>query len=283
MLSLLTNVQSLKSQRQYNEANKALIQASERIASGKRINSAKDDASGLQLSNRMTSQINGLEQGNRNASDAIAFCQTTEGALDEVTTMLQRMRTLALQSSNGTNSDSERTALQEEVDELVSEITRIGTDTTYGANFAVLGDDNNNQTIKFQVGANAGQTIDLKLKSISEMCQAKGKEDAKITLDSLSLESVDDANSMITALDAMIKNVDSYRSTLGAKQNRLESTISNQSNVIENVSDARSRIRDTDFVTETAKLTASQIQQQTATSILAQANQNPSLILSLLQ
>lgn len=283
MLSLLTNVQSLKSQRQYNEANKALIQASERIASGKRINSAKDDASGLQLSNRMTSQINGLEQGNRNASDAIAFCQTTEGALDEVTTMLQRMRTLALQSSNGTNSDSERTALQEEVDELVSEIARIGTDTTYGANFAVLGDDNNNQTIKFQVGANAGQTIDLKLKSISEMCQAKGKEDAKITLDSLSLESVDDANSMITALDAMIKNVDSYRSTLGAKQNRLESTISNQSNVIENVSDARSRIRDTDFVTETAKLTASQIQQQTATSILAQANQNPSLILSLLQ
>lgn len=283
MLSLLTNVQSLKSQRQYNEANKVLIQASERIASGKRINSAKDDASGLQLSNRMTSQINGLEQGNRNASDAIAFCQTTEGALDEVTTMLQRMRTLALQSSNGTNSDSERTALQEEVDELVSEIARIGTDTTYGANFAVLGDDNNNQTIKFQVGANAGQTIDLKLKSISEMCQAKGKEDAKITLDSLSLESVDDANSMITALDAMIKNVDSYRSTLGAKQNRLESTISNQSNVIENVSDARSRIRDTDFVTETAKLTASQIQQQTATSILAQANQNPSLILSLLQ
>lgn len=283
MLSLLTNVQSLKSQRQYNEANKALTQASERIASGKRINSAKDDASGLQLSNRMTSQINGLEQGNRNASDAIAFCQTTEGALDEVTTMLQRMRTLALQSSNGTNSDSERTALQEEVDELVSEIARIGTDTTYGANFAVLGDDNNNQTIKFQVGANAGQTIDLKLKSISEMCQAKGKEDAKITLDSLSLESVDDANSMITALDAMIKNVDSYRSTLGAKQNRLESTISNQSNVIENVSDARSRIRDTDFVTETAKLTASQIQQQTATSILAQANQNPSLILSLLQ
>lgn len=283
MLSLLTNVQSLKSQRQYNEANKALTQASERIASGKRINSAKDDASGLQLSNRMTSQINGLEQGNRNASDAIAFCQTTEGALDEVTTMLQRMRTLALQSSNGTNSDSERTALQEEVDELVSEIARIGTDTTYGANFAVLGDDNNNQTIKFQVGANAGQTIDLKLKSISEMCQAKGKEDAKITLDSLSLESVDDANSMITALDTMIKNVDSYRSTLGAKQNRLESTISNQSNVIENVSDARSRIRDTDFVTETAKLTASQIQQQTATSILAQANQNPSLILSLLQ
>lgn len=283
MLSLLTNVQSLKSQRQYNEANKVLTQASERIASGKRINSAKDDASGLQLSNRMTSQINGLEQGNRNASDAIAFCQTTEGALDEVTTMLQRMRTLALQSSNGTNSDSERTALQEEVDELVSEIARIGTDTTYGANFAVLGDDNNNQTIKFQVGANAGQTIDLKLKSISEMCQAKGKEDAKITLDSLSLESVDDANSMITALDAMIKNVDSYRSTLGAKQNRLESTISNQSNVIENVSDARSRIRDTDFVTETAKLTASQIQQQTATSILAQANQNPSLILSLLQ
>lgn len=282
MLSLLTNVQSLKSQRQYNNANNAVTVASERIASGKRINSAKDDASGLQISDRMTSQINGLEQGNRNASDAIAFCQTTEGALDEVTTMLQRMRTLALQSANGTNSESERTALQEEVSELVSEITRIGTDTTYGSNFAMLSDDQDGETIKFQVGANAGQTIDLDLKSISTMCKGKsGGTD--IELADLDLSTVAGANKMIEALDGMIKNVDSYRSTLGAKQNRLESTISNQSNVIENVSDARSRIRDTDYATETAKLTSAQIQQQAAAAILSQSNQNASLILSLMQ
>ena len=277
MISLLTNKQSLSAQRQFNINNLALQQSQQRLASGRRINSSKDDAAGLQISDRMTSQINGLNQGNRNASDAIAFCQTTEGALDEVTEMLQKMRTLALQSATGTNGDSERTALQEENSELIEEITRIGSDTTFGSDFAMLSTAKNGQTVKFQVGSNAGQTIDLQLKSVLEMCKS-----GETNLADLDLTTVDGANSMVTAVDEMIKNVDSYRSTLGAKQNRLESTIRNQSNVIENVSDARSRIRDTDFATETANLTAAQVQQQAVTAMLSQANQSSSIVLSLL-
>lgn len=277
MISLLTNKQSLSVQRQFNINNLALQQSQQRLASGRRINSAKDDAAGLQISDRMTSQINGLNQGNRNASDAIAFCQTTEGALDEVTEMLQKMRTLALQSATGTNGDSERTALQEENSELIEEITRIGSDTTFGSDFAMLSTAKNGQTVKFQVGSNAGQTIDLQLKSVLEMCKS-----GETNLADLDLSTAAGANSMVTAVDEMIKNVDSYRSTLGAKQNRLESTIRNQSNVIENVSDARSRIRDTDFATETANLTAAQVQQQAVTAMLSQANQSSSIVLSLL-
>ena len=277
MISLLTNKQSLSAQRQFNINNLALQQSQQRLASGRAINSAKDNAAGLQISDRMTSQINGLNQGNRNASDAIAFCQTTEGALDEVTEMLQKMRTLALQSATGTNGDSERVALQEENSELIEEITRIGSDTTFGSDFAMLSTAKNGQTVKFQVGSNAGQTIDLQLKSVLEMCKS-----GETNLADLDLTTVDGANSMVTAVDEMIKNVDSYRSTLGAKQNRLESTIRNQSNVIENVSDARSRIRDTDFATETANLTAAQVQQQAVTAMLSQANQSSSIVLSLL-
>lgn len=277
MISLLTNKQSLSAQRQFNINNLALQQSQQRLASGRRINSSKDDAAGLQISDRMTSQINGLNQGNRNASDAIAFCQTTEGALDEVTEMLQKMRTLALQSATGTNGDSERVALQEENSELIEEITRIGSDTTFGSDFAMLSTAKNGQTVKFQVGSNAGQTIDLQLKSVLEMCKS-----GETNLADLDLSTAAGANSMVTVVDEMIKNVDSYRSTLGAKQNRLESTIRNQSNVIENVSDARSRIRDTDFATETANLTAAQVQQQAVTAMLSQANQSSSIVLSLL-
>lgn len=277
MISLLTNKGSLYNQRQFNLSNLALEQAQQRLASGKRICSAKDDAAGLQISDRMTSQINGLKQGNKNAQDGISFCQATEGALDEVTEMLQKMRTLALQSSTGTNTASERTALQEETSELIDEITRIGSDTTFGSDFAMLSDANNGETIKFQVGSNAGQTIDLELKSVLAMCKSG---DTK--LEDLNLSTVSGANSMVTAIDDMIKNVDSYRSTLGAKQNRLQSTINNQSNVMENISDARARIRDADYAEESANLTAAQVQQQAVTAMLSQANQSKSIVLSLL-
>lgn len=277
MISLLTNKQSISGQRYFNINNLALQKSQQRLASSLRINSARDDAAGLQISDRMTSQINGLNQGNRNASDAIAFCQTTEGALDEVTEMLQKMRTLALQSATGTNGTSERAALQEETSELIGEITRIGSDTTFGSDFAMLSSAKNGQTIKFQVGSNAGQTIDLELKSVLEMCKS-----GETNLADLDLSTEAGANSMITAVDAMIKNVDSYRSTLGAKQNRLESTIRNQTNVAENISDARSRIRDTDYATESANLTAAQVQQQAVTAMLSQANQSSSIVLSLL-
>jgi flagellin len=264
-----TNVSSINSQRNLNKSTNALNTAYNRLASGFRINSAKDDAAGLQISNRMTSQINGLTQGNRNANDAISMTQATEGALDEVTEMLQRMRTLALESANGTNSSEQRTAIQAEIDQLSSEITRIGTDTTFG-DINLFDSD---KTVKFQVGANANQTIDLNLKGMSTIASFST---------ALDLTSASASQDAITTLDGMIKNVDSYRGTLGAVQNRLESTISNQENVIANISDARSRIRDVDYASETANYTQQQILQQMSTSILAQANQKNSIALSLL-
>lgn len=263
-----SNISSLNSQRQLNKSTKALDTAYQRLSSGYRINSAKDDAAGLQISDRMTSQINGLKQGNRNANDGISMCQTTEGALDEVTNMLQRMRTLAQQSSNGTNSTSERTAIQEEITQLSDEIKRIGTDTTFGK----LNLFNEDKDVTFQVGANANQGITLSLKSMSSLCSTS-------TID---VTNVNGAQTAMTSIDNMIASVDSYRATLGAVQNRLDSTISNQENVIENVSDARSRIRDVDYAEETANYTQQQILQQMSTSILTQANQKSSIALSLL-
>ena len=152
MISLLTNKGSLYSQRQFlNLSNLALQKSQQRLASGLAINSAADNAAGLQISDRMTSQINGLKQGNKNAQDSISFCQATEGALDEVTEMLQKMRTLALQSSTGTNTASERTALQEETSELIGEITRIGSDTTFGSDFAMLSEGKTEKLLSFKL------------------------------------------------------------------------------------------------------------------------------------
>ena len=265
-----------------------------------RINSAKDDAAGLQISNRMTSQINGLTQGNRNANDGISLCQTAEGALDEVTNMLQRMRTLAIQSANGTNSSDERKAIQEEAKQLQQEIGRIGKDTSFGGTLKVFGnsanaDDANilgGKFIDFQVGSNANEKISVNFKNMDALLTLSvgGTITAtvSVTADSLSsgssisLSTASTAQVAIKSLDAMIKQVDSYRAELGAAQNRLESTISNQENVIENVSDARSRIKDVDYASETAKMAQQQILQQASTSMLSQANQKNSIALNLL-
>lgn len=263
-----TNTSSINSQRQLNKSTKALDKAYQRLASGLRINTAKDDAAGLQISDRMTSQINGLAQGNRNANDGISMCQTTEGALDEVTNMLQRMRTLSVQSANGTNSTTERTAIQEEITQLSDEIKRIGSDTKFGK----LDIFNEDKTVTFQVGANANQGISLNLKAMSSLC----------TTSTIDVTTADNSQTAISSIDNMLASVDSYRATLGAVQNRLDSTISNQENVIENVSDARSRIRDVDYAEETANYTQQQILQQMSTSILTQANQKTSIALSLL-
>ena len=221
----------------------------------------------------MTAQINGLTQGNRNANDGISFAQTAEGALDEVTNMLQRMRTLAVQSVNGTNSSDERTALQDEVTQLSAEIKRIGDQTSFGKNLKVFDTANSgSNTMTLQVGAYSGNVIKLQTKSMSVVLGSA------ITALSVSAN----ASNAIDTLDTMLKNVDSYRATLGAVQNRLESSISNQENVIENVSDARSRIRDVDYASETAKMTQQSILQQASTSILSQANMKSQIALSLL-
>ncbi|MCS3832200.1 flagellin [Aeromonas veronii] len=295
-----TNTSSLNAQRNLMNTSKSLDTSYTRLASGLRINSAKDDAAGLQISNRLTSQINGLDQGNRNANDGISLAQTAEGAMDEVTGMLQRMRTLAQQSANGSNSAKDRAALQKEVDQLGSEINRISKDTTFAGTKLLDGSFGGS----FQVGADANQTIGFSLSqaegfSISGIAAAAattiavGTGTAAATVGistifgggsagAIDITSQSEAQKVLAAADAMLGVVDSKRAELGAVQNRLDSTIRNQANISENVSAARSRIRDADFATETANMTKQNILQQAASSVLAQANQRPQSALSLL-
>ena len=288
-LYVQTNTSSINSQRMLSRSTRQIDTSYQRLASGMRINSAKDDAAGLQISNRMTSQINGLTQGNRNANDGISMCQVTEGALDEVTNMLQRIRTLAIQSANGTNSSAERIAINEEVQQLATEIKRIGTDTSFGGTLKVLG-PNAGSTV-FQVGSNAYETISLTMKSMSKLVTltANVAVNATVslvsgfTLSKVTVTSADDSQKTIAFMSEVIRQVDSYRAELGAVQNRMESTISNQENVIENVNDARSRIRDVDYAVETANMTQQSIIQQASTTILAQANQKTQIAMNLLQ
>ena len=295
-----TNVSSLNAQRNMTNSTKSLDTSYTRLASGLRINSAKDDAAGLQISNRLTSQINGLDQGNRNANDGISLAQTAEGAMDEVTGMLQRMRTLAQQSANGSNSAKDRVALQKEVDQLGAEINRISTSTTFAGTKLLDGSFGGT----FQVGADANQTISFSLSqtdgfSISGIAAAAATTIAVVTATgtadvgistifgggsagAIDITSQAGAQKVLAAADAMLGVVDSKRAELGAVQNRLDSTIRNQANISENVSAARSRIRDADFATETANMTKQNILQQAASSVLAQANQRPQSALSLL-
>ena len=288
-LYVQTNTSSINSQRMLSRSTRQIDTSYQRLASGMRINSAKDDAAGLQISNRMTSQINGLTQGNRNANDGISMCQVTEGALDEVTNMLQRIRTLAIQSANGTNSSAERKAINEEVQQLATEIKRIGTDTSFGGTLKVLGPSASGTV--FQVGSNAYETISLTMKSMSKLATittavtVNANVTPNITLSvgtTLSNVTVT-SQKTIAFMSEIIRQVDSYRAELGAVQNRMESTISNQENVIENVNDARSRIRDVDYAVETAAMTQQSIIQQASTTILAQANQKTQIAMNLLQ
>ncbi len=296
-----TNTSSLNAQRNLMNTSKSLDTSYTRLASGLRINSAKDDAAGLQISNRLTSQINGLDQGNRNANDGISLAQTAEGAMDEVTGMLQRMRTLAQQSANGSNSAKDRAALQKEVDQLGSEINRISKDTTFAGTKLLDGSFGGS----FQVGADANQTIGFSLSqtdgfSISGIAAAAattitvgtGTATASVGISTIfaggsagaiDITSQSEAQKVLAAADAMLGVVDGKRAELGAVQNRLDSTIRNQANISENVSAARSRIRDADFATETANMTKQNILQQAASSVLSQANQRPQAALQLLQ
>lgn len=266
-----TNASSLNAQRQLLNSGNALDTAFKRLSSGFRINSAADDAAGLQISNRLTSQINGLDQGGRNANDGISLAQVAEGAMDEITNSLQRMRTLAVQAQNGTLTDDDRTALDEEVTALKAEIDRISGDTEFGGKKLLDGSLTDNS---FLVGSKAGQTIDV---NIGASFGTGG-----LSIDTLSVGTFDDASDALDLIDDAIQTVDSQRAELGAVQNRFQATIRNLANISENVSSARARIRDTDFAKETAELTRSQILQQTSTTVLAQANQRPQAALSLL-
>ena len=271
-LSINSNVASLNAQRNLGKSQSMLNRSMQRLSSGLRINSAKDDAAGLAISDRMTSQIRGLNQAVRNSNDGISLAQTAEGALQETTNSLQRMRELAVQSSNGTNSTADRTSLNQEFLQLVAEIERIATTTQFnGSN--VLDGTMDKSTAVFQVGANKGQIIGF---SIAATDTAALKVDAEDILDFAN------AQDAIAAVDSGIAIVDTRRGELGAVQNRFESTISNLSNISENLSAARSRILDADIAQETSEMTKMNILQQAGVSILSQANQSPNLALSLL-
>lgn len=268
-----TNTSSLNAQRQLFNSGNALDTAFKRLSSGFRINSAADDAAGLQISNRLTSQINGLDQAARNANDGISLAQVAEGAMDEITNSLQRIRTLAIQSQNGINSSADRAALQKEVAQLKLEISRIAGNTQFGTQNLLAG----GFSATFLVGANAGQNIDIRLS------RAAGYGTSSLGLAALSVSSVGGASAALALIDSAIGVIDGTRADLGAIQNRFQATIRNLTNISENVAGARSRIRDTDFAKETAELTRTQILQQTSTTVLAQANQRPQAALSLLQ
>ena len=315
-----TNVSSINAQRKLANSTLALNTSYQRLSSGLRINSSKDDAAGLQISDRLTAQINGLNQGNRNSNDGNALAQTIEGALDETTAMLQRIRVLAVQAANGTNTQKDRQALQEEVTALSNEINRIARKTTFAGAQVLDGGSNNTlmREIKtaqgaatgkweyfFQVGANAKDEITLECGgfTMSAICSAAGIHNMKamsdgqdITKNKLTkaglmkvgndlvwlVNSPAIAQKTLNFIDSFIELVDSKRAALGAIQNRMESTIRNQASISENESDARSRIRDTDFASETAALTSNQIIQQASQTILTQANQRPTIALQLL-
>ena len=286
-----TNVSSLNSRRNLKKSTKALETSYQRLSSGLRISSAKDDAAGLQISDRLTSQINGLNQGNRNANDGIALAQTAEGALDEVTNMLQRIRTLALQAANGTNTTIDRKAIQEEVKSLCDEINRISSKTTFAGQEILAGKDkglvDSNGQISFQVGANANDTISVSLCkafNISSMFTAVAGDAGAMDANKRTfvVDTAEKAQATLENIDKFIAHVDKARGQLGAVQNRLESTISNQENIIENETDARSRIRDTDYAEESSNLIQKQILQQVSTSMLTQANMKSQVVLNLL-
>jgi len=284
-LTVNTNVASLNAQRNLMGSTNSLTTAMERLSSGSRINSAKDDAAGLQISNRLTSQINGLNVATRNANDGISMAQTAEGALQESTNILQRMRELALQAGNGSNSAADRDSLQKEVVELQAELTRISDTTAFGKTTLLTGDLGaaTDGVVSFQVGAESGETITIDFSN-----NGTGAGDDTFSATGLGVAAVDiggagaTVTAGITAIDAALVMIDEKRADLGAKQNRFESTISNLQNISENVSASRSRIMDTDYAAETANLTKNQIMQQAGTAMLSQANQLPQAVLSLL-
>jgi flagellin len=315
-----TNVSALNAQRQLERTGGDLDTSFKRLSSGLRINSAADDAAGLQISDRLQSQILGLNQGNRNANDGISLAQTAEGAMDEITSTFQRIRTLAQQASNGSNTDEDRLAIQEEIRQLSDEVNRIATDTTFGGQNLLDG----SYSASFQIGADAVQVIGFSMQDvggsantlsanggftmsgIASIASAVGGKSmstlaagisnigsssvtaatasfTSMVAGDISVSTQANAQQIFAGMDAMIAVVDKKRAELGAVQNRFQSTIRNQANISENLSAAKSRIKDADFAMETANLTKNQILQQASQTILGQANQRPQAALSLLQ
>ncbi len=268
-----TNVMSLSAQRNLATSGSQLAQSLQRLSSGLRINSAKDDAAGLAISQRMTAQIRGLGAAIRNAQDAVSLTQTAEGALGSVSNNLQRMRELAVQSANGTNTTDDQAALDTEYQQLMLEITRVGEQTKYAGTTLI---DGTFEDKDFQIGANEGEVITI-------AALADVTVDTGLDIDGTDLTDTANSVAAITALDAAINTVSTARATVGAYQSRFESVVSNLTVANENLSASRSRIMDADYAEETAKLTRAQVLQQAGVAMLSQANAGPQNVLSLLR
>ncbi|ASS98176.1 MULTISPECIES: flagellin [Geobacillus] len=269
------NIQALNAYRNLAANQSSISKNLERLSSGLRINRAADDAAGLAISEKMRSQIRGLQMAERNALDAISLIQTAEGALNEVHSILQRMRELAVQAANGTNQDTDREALDSEFQQLIEEIDRIGQDTQFNKMNILAADQN----IDIQLGANNGQTLTLSWKQ--QLKNSLGEDATDIS--NLNIKTITDAQNAITTLDNAIISVSKSRSKMGAYQNRLEHTINNLTTANENLTSAESRIRDTDMAMEMAEFTKNNILTQAAQAMLAQSNQLPQGILQLLK
>ena len=325
MAVINTNTLSLTTQNNLSKSQSSLGSAIERLSSGLRINSAKDDAAGQAIANRFTSNINGLGVAARNANDGISLAQTAEGALSEINNNLQRVRDLTVQAQNSSNSASDIDSIQSEVNQRMEEISRVTAQTDFNG-IKVLSNAAN-KNFSFQVGAKDGEKIDIQVSAASGWDMASTiATDGKSTLNTASTDSTNNkingnartvkaegfdvllgkinasggiastGVSVVTsdgsisgsakpleAIDAAIKSVDSQRSLLGASQNRFESTITNLNNTTNNLSAARSRIQDSDYATEVSNMSRAQILQQAGSSVLAQANQVPQTMLSLLR
>lgn len=254
----------------------------EKLSSGLRINRAGDDAAGLAISEKMRAQIRGLDQASRNAQDGISLIQTAEGALNETHDILQRMRELAVQSANDTNDDTtDRKAIQDEVDQLAREITRISETTQFNGKTLLSGGFSSTGLV-FHIGANQGQEVTLTISNMSAAALGVGSGDSK-TGTGIKVDTQANANTAITTIDTAIKTVATERAKFGAMQNRLEHTINNLSTSSENLTAAESRIRDVDMAKEMMEQTKASILAQAAQAMLAQANQQPQGVLQLLR
>ena len=264
-----TNTLSLLTQNNLTKSQSAMETSIQRLSSGMRINSAKDDAAGQAIANRFTSNIRGLTQAQRNANDGISLAQTTEGALNEVNNNLQRIRELTVQAANGTNSAADKSSIQAEINERLSEINRTSAQTDFNGTKVLKTD----VSLKIQVGANGSETISIQLKKIDANALALSSLSVSAAVPTLTT----------TKIDTALAKVDALRGSLGAVQNRFDSVISNLGTTINNLTASRSRIEDADYVTEVSNMTRAQILQQAGTSVLAKANQSTQGVMALLQ
>ena len=296
MTVINTNTAATLTANALTKNERAMSQAMERLSTGQRINSASDDAAGLAISSRMTSQINGLNQAVRNANDGISMLQTADGALIEVTNMLQRMRELAVQAASGTSVASDRTALDVEFEALKAEIERIADQTQYNGSLLLNGSIGSSGAVNFQVGANADQVVthtfsdyqnadatDVTTDPLGAIDTSGDGADDNVGVNTLDITTASNHDEALDGLTSAINNVNARRAAIGSMINRLEFAVDNLSNVSQNASASRSRILDADYASETTELARTQIIQQAATAMLSQANQQAQSVLALLK